>query len=194
MLALQLSSIVGTFLWALSFSGGACSNTSIQCSTLSALLPSKVSYPSSSTYIASILSYYWGQEHLTPACIVTPTTTLDVSIIVRALGVIHAANPGISSFAIRSGGHSPIAGAANINGNGVTIDLTSMDTISVNIGGTVASVGPGTLWNATYAKLDPMNITVGGGRVAGIGTGGFLTGGPFASICPSNRRWLTLYS
>ena len=44
---------------------------------------------------------------------------------------------------------------------------------------TAVSVGVGSLWNNNYAKLDPINITIRGCRVAGIGVGGFLVGGQF---------------
>ena len=41
----------------------------------------------------------------------------------------------------------------------------------------MATVGVGVLWRNIYAQLDPMNISVLSGRVAGIGVAGFLTGG-----------------
>lgn len=159
----------------------ACASTGTQqCAALSTLLPGKVSYPSNSSYTNSILSYFFLQEHLAPSCIVTPTSTSDVQIAVAALATIHAVTPSAVNLAIRSGGHSPVTGAANNNG-GVTMDLRSLDSIVLNQAKTIVTVGAGTLWNATYAELDPLNLAVSGGRVAGIGTGGFLTGGTLSS-------------
>ncbi|TVY21905.1 Bifunctional solanapyrone synthase [Lachnellula arida] len=160
---------------------------SLPCSTLSNLLPRKVSYPASSSYTSSILSYFFLQEHLAPACILTPSSTSDVAIAIAALSSIHSIYPAAIDLSIRSGGHSPVKGAANNNG-GITIDLRALDSIDVSQDQTVVSVGAGTLWNATYAKLDPLNISVSGGRVAGIGAGGFLTGGGISFFSPQ-RGW-----
>jgi FAD/FMN-containing dehydrogenase len=99
-----------------------------------------------------------------------------VSIAIATLSQIHNANAGDSLFAIRSGGHSPVSGAANGNG-GVTIDMRSMNSINVSSDQSVVTVGAGTIWHQVYEKLDPMNLTVAGARVAGLGVGGFLTGG-----------------
>ena len=71
-----------------------------------------------------------------------------------------------------------MTGAANDDG-GLTMDLTSLDETNLTEDRAMIGVGAGSLWNNVYAKLDPMNITVSGGRVAGIGVGGFLTGGGF---------------
>lgn len=163
----------------------------VQCKILSALLPKKVSFPNSPTYAASILSYWFQQARLAPACVVTPTSTLDVSIIVGTLNIVHKIAPGASPFAIRGGGHAQIAGSANSNG-GVTIDLTSLKSIKLNSDHTVTSVGGGTLWNNIYAQLDPLNVTVSGGRVVGIGVGGLTTGGKYQVKVSSVRLEMRL--
>ena len=38
-------------------------------------------------------------------------------------------------------------------------------------------VGTGLVWDDVYAALEPHNVTVLGGRVPGIGVGGFTLGG-----------------
>ena len=68
------------------------------------------------------------------------------------------------------------AGAANIQG-GVTIDLTSMTNVSVSEDHRVTSAGPGCRWGNIYNKLDPMNLTVVGGRVFDVGIAGLTIGG-----------------
>jgi FAD/FMN-containing dehydrogenase len=170
----SIASIISGLLAALAH--GLPTNSTIQCTALSALLPNEVSYPVSVTYTSSISSYFWGQEKLAPACIFTPKSASDVSIAIATLSQIHNANAGDSLFAIRSGGHSPVSGAANGNG-GVTIDMRSMNSINVSSDQSVVTVGAGTIWDQVYEKLDPMNLTVAGARVAGLGVGGFLTGG-----------------
>lgn len=79
-------------------------------------------------------------------------------------------------YAIRSGGHTPFARAANTNG-GVTIDLRAMNAVNLNTNHTITTVGAGSIWENVYKKLQPMNLTVLGGRVAGLGVGGLTTGG-----------------
>lgn len=43
----------------------------------------------------------------------------------------------------------------------------------------VVKIGTGATWDKVYAKLDPLGVSVLGGRVRGIGVGGFLMGGLF---------------
>ncbi|KAK3178819.1 hypothetical protein OEA41_000956 [Lepraria neglecta] len=93
----------------------------------------------------------------------------------------HSSNS--SAFAIRSGGHTPFAGAANIN-NGVTIDLRAMDSVNVSSDQTITSVGAGSIWKNIYEELQLMNLTVLGARVAGLGVGGLITGGGISFFAP----------
>lgn len=89
----------------------------------------------------------------------------------------------LGRFAIRSGGHTPFAGAANID-NGVTIDLSRLNSVSLSSDRGVAHVGTGTRRIQVYQKLDPLNLTVVGGRVTGIGVGGFILGGGISYLSP----------
>lgn len=79
-------------------------------------------------------------------------------------------------FAIRSGGHSPWAEFNNIK-DGVTIDLSAMDEVTTSSDHQTASIGPGARWGKVYATLDPLNITVVGGRASRVGVAGLLLGG-----------------
>ncbi|KAF2477177.1 FAD-binding domain-containing protein [Lindgomyces ingoldianus] len=79
-------------------------------------------------------------------------------------------------FAIRSGGQTAWAGAANIEG-GVTLDLRKLNTVKVNSATATVSLGAGGTWDLVYSKLDPMYLNVNGGRTAGVGIGGLSTGG-----------------
>lgn len=155
--------------------------TASQCVTLSNLVPELVSFPNSSIYKSSILSYFFVQARILPACVVHPVTTDDVVNIVRVLGAIDKSKPESSLFSVRSGGHSPVVGASN-DINGVTIDLRYLNTLTLDVNKSVVSVGGGVIWDDIYSKLDPLNLTVVGGRVSGIGVGGFLTGGTYQTI------------
>lgn len=79
-------------------------------------------------------------------------------------------------FAVKSGGHAAFTGASNIQG-GVTIDLVNMNEITVWKDRTQTSIGPGNRWSDIYSKLDPLGLSVIGGRVSDIGIGGLTTGG-----------------
>ena len=78
-------------------------------------------------------------------------------------------------FAVRSGGHGK-SGFSNING-GVVIDLSALNAVSVSYDRKVASIGPGATWRDVYGTLGPMDLTVPGGRHAGVGAGGLSLGG-----------------
>lgn len=156
----------------------------LECTVLSALLPGKVSYQGNTTYASSIRSYFSLQEQsLSPVCIVSPTSNTDVSIVVRTMAEFRKKSAELGQFAIRSGGHTPFTGAANID-NGVTVDLSRLNSVTLSSDRGVAHVGAGTRWIQVYQKLDPLNLTVVGGRVAGIGVGGFLTGGGLSYLGP----------
>ena len=175
-------------------------NSSIACSTLSSLLPGKVSYPTDATYSASINSYYSQNEHLEPTCIVKPTSGSDVALVVRSLADIQEKYPSSSPIAaVRGGGHTPFAGAANID-NGVVIDLSGVNAVEINpsiafpsgsspsiplVGNSsadgpsniIVSVGGGAVWGDLFKKLQHLNIAAVGGRGLSLGLGGLTTGG-----------------
>ncbi|KAI0467338.1 putative oxidoreductase [Xylaria cf. heliscus] len=149
------------------------------CLTLSALLGNMTLLPSSAGYESSLASYFSGQEaSLHPACIVSPETVEDVAKAVRALTCSTPPTEGKSAcqFAIRSGGHAPAVNAANIDG-GVTLDLRRLNTIVVNPSESTVSIGVGNTWDGVYNKLDALNLSVAGGRSAGVGVGGLSLGG-----------------
>ena len=123
-------------------------------------------------------SSHWSkqEESLAPSCIVSPTSAKDVETAVKTLALLSKTGVLGCKFAIRGGGHTPWAGSANING-GVTIDLRSINKVSVNAEGNVTSVGAGAVWGDVYRAMDAKNLTVVGGRGSSIGVGGLLTGG-----------------
>lgn len=100
---------------------------------------------------------------------------------------------GRPKLAVRSGGHMIWAGAANVEG-GITVDMREMKGVELSGDGSVARLGAGAVWSDVYRELVPRNLTVMGGRVTGIGVGGFITGGwsffsflpPFPLLWPSS--------
>lgn len=145
------------------------------CQQANSLLPGCISYPGSLAYNNPQLSYYTGEERdLEPGCVFRPTNTADVSKFAKLVATSDCVST--PQFAFRSGGYSFFAGAANIDG-GVTIDLRSLNSFELSQDQKTASVGGGSIWDETvYPNLDPLNLTVAGGRTGGIGVGGFNTG------------------
>lgn len=75
------------------------------------------------------------------------------------------------------------SGASNSPG-GVTLDLARLNSIQINAQESTVSVGPAATWDAVFAKLDPLGLTVAGGRVGGVGVGGLTLGGGISHHSP----------
>ncbi|KAJ5817880.1 FAD-binding type 2 [Penicillium robsamsonii] len=144
------------------------------CSELEATaLKSQVTYPNSAAYKTSIDSYWAENVKLEPTCVVQPRTAKEVSL---AVSTLVASDAGSCKFAVRGGGHTTWAGASNI-ADGVTIDLSLMNTTTYNEKAGIASILPGSRWGAVYDTLAKYNVTVPGGRSNVVGVAGFLLGG-----------------
>ena len=145
------------------------------CRTLAVALPGKVFFPGSSNYTSSAHSYFAAFENeLAPTCIVLPANAQDVSTIIT-----HIKGPALSGqvqLAIRSGGHTPWAGAANIQ-NGITLDLQHLTGVNVSASTKVASIGSGERWSSVYSQLGAQGLAIAGGRVSKVGVAGLITGG-----------------
>ena len=176
---LFLSSLFLSFTLAVSRVVSALTATNIPvCSLIARQLGSKVSFPSQVPYNASIASYWYQQERLSPSCVVSPTSSEDVSTVIKLLTKASNDSTNAPALSIRSGGHAPLPGAANAN-DGVTIDLRTLAGVDVVASQSTASVGSGAIWSDVYNKVVPLNLTVVGARVADLGVGGLITGGEF---------------
>ncbi|KAK3075441.1 hypothetical protein LTR53_001226 [Teratosphaeriaceae sp. CCFEE 6253] len=154
------------------------------CAALKLVLPGKISYPDSTPYNASLASYWSVQEETVhPSCVVSATSTKDVALSVFILTIGGQVFPGKCDFAIRSGGHTPFAKAANIN-QGITIDLTGLNQVTPSADLSRMTIGPGNRWSQVYSKLDALGIAIGGGRVAIVGVGGLTLGGGVSFFSP----------
>lgn len=142
---------------------------------LEAELGSKIAFPRSAAYNASVQSYWSEQDNaVDPACIVSPSATADVSAAVGTISQLSRFDLECP-FAVRGGGHTPFA-ASTIE-NGIVIDLSALSQVAVSEDQTITSVGPGARWIDAYLKLDAMGLAISGGRVASVGVGGLTTGG-----------------
>ncbi|KAL9024541.1 MAG: hypothetical protein Q9196_006446 [Gyalolechia fulgens] len=144
------------------------------CQLVDSKIPGRVAYPGSTTYNSSIASYYGDSEReLSPSCIYRPSTTSEVQQFVQLVTSGRCTN---NQFAVRGGGHTFWSGAANIQ-PGITVDMRAMDSLQLSTDQKVAGIGGGAVWDHIYPQLVPYNLTVMGGRIPGIGVGGFATGG-----------------
>ena len=120
---------------------------------------------------------------MTPNCIVQPKNTKEVSLAVKTLGLASLAKP--CKFAIRSGGHTPYAGASNIE-DGVTIDLQYISAVQYDAKHSLVKVGPGARWNDVFTTLEPLGVITTGGRSSTVGVGGLTLGGGISYFSPEH--------
>jgi FAD/FMN-containing dehydrogenase len=139
-------------------------------------------------------TYFTASEQETnPSCFVQPSTTEEVSLVVKILTSTNNKNNAGCKFAVKSGGyvaigligihvlifmysHATWAGAANID-KGVTIDLVNLNVVEVSSDNKLTKIGPGNRWEQVYAKIGDQGLAVAGGRWGNVGVGGLLTGG-----------------
>ena len=134
-------------------------------------MPNATSQPGSASYVQGESSYWSNlQAETLPACRVEPAAAKDVSASLLVTNFFEC------PFAVKSGGHAAFEGASNIDG-GLTIDLTNLNIIQVSNDNTLTQVGAGNRWIEVYMHLDPLQLSVIGGRVSDIGVGGLTLGG-----------------
>ena len=113
---------------------------------------------------------------LTPNCIFEPTTITEVQF---AVGILNITG---STYAIRSGGHSPFPGFASTN-DGVLIAMHKMKTVENDSATENVRLGMGNTWGDVYGALIPYERIVVGGRLAPVGMA-LVTGGEYLSEIP----------
>ncbi|KAL8821083.1 MAG: hypothetical protein Q9191_007383 [Dirinaria sp. TL-2023a] len=143
------------------------------CKALAEQLPGKVFSPGSAQYVATGTSYFAAFENeLSPVCVVKPENAAEVSVVLKTVRTYRDQ----VRLAIKGGGHTLWAGAANID-NGVTMDMQSVEGVNVNAQTGIASIGAGERWANVYEQLSAQGLAVAGGRVSKVGVGGLITGG-----------------
>ncbi|KAF2136381.1 uncharacterized protein K452DRAFT_353972 [Aplosporella prunicola CBS 121167] len=135
---------------------------------------SNIHYPGDSVYENRLESYFSEIAKLRPQCLVQPVNTDEVASIVKTLVRANKTSP--CHFAIRSGGHTPWAGASNIE-DGVTVDLGFMNATTYSQETNLAHVQPGARCASVYSTLEKRGIAVAGGRSNTVGIGGLVLGG-----------------
>ncbi|KAL8664740.1 MAG: hypothetical protein Q9168_007844 [Polycauliona sp. 1 TL-2023] len=107
----------------------------------------------------------WGH----PNCIFEPTTTKEIQFFVGLLSITG------TTYAIRSGGHSPFKGFASTD-NGVLIAMHKMKGVEYDAKSETVRMAMGNTWGDVYGNLTQFNRIVVGGRLAPVGMA-LVTGG-----------------
>jgi FAD/FMN-containing dehydrogenase len=156
---------------------------------LAAALPSSVLLPDNAAAFAKSKDAYWAAQEceVVPGCVVQPRDAQELGRAVAILQQEHksrwlagAAGPE-GLFAVRSGGHSAIPGAATIKG-GALIDLSLLCEVTPSDDGTSVTIGAGAKWKHVSQVLDERGLGVVGGRNSDVGVGGLTLGGKFSNL------------
>lgn len=179
--------------------------------SLVSALPNNVIFPHDAEAFKRSMDSYWAQQEceVVPACVVRPRDLQQLCTAVTLLKREYdeqekqaVEGKAEALFAIRSGGHSPISGAASIKG-GVVIDLGLFCGVTASEDGSTVTIGAGAKWMDVSKILEEKGLAVVGGRNSAVGVGGLTLGGkllPFTSVLaliphfnsesdPQNPHW-----
>lgn len=143
------------------------------CSLISFHLPKIVSFPGEQQYERAAGSYWASnQREVRAACQVAVQSSDDVQKVMYLISLTN------SPFAIKSGGHSPVANTSNLQG-GIIIDLQRLNHVNIDAESLSLDVGAGARWNDVYSQLEKSNagLVVAGARSGSVGVSGYILGG-----------------
>ncbi|PSK60285.1 hypothetical protein B9Z65_435 [Elsinoe australis] len=141
------------------------------CEVLRIFYPNVTSFPNSTIYNADNTDYWTAASSLGPACIFAPNRAQDMGTAVLLIRTAKA------PFAVRGGGHMPIADFNNIDSRGVLLSSSNFKQLSYSANKASVNVGPDNRWQDVYKFVSPDNLIVIGGRVGIVGIPGFFLGG-----------------
>ncbi|TKY86172.1 hypothetical protein EX895_004997 [Sporisorium graminicola] len=129
---------------------------------------SKVVYPLDLTY-SSLIEHYMASSTQYSTCVATPASPSDISAAIKVIGSKRI------RFAVKGAGHASNQGFSSTPG--VQISMTNFQQVVLSGDKKTVDVGPGNIWDNVYQGLQGTGVAVVGGRVSGVGVGGFITGG-----------------
>ncbi|CAG8910187.1 unnamed protein product [Penicillium egyptiacum] len=118
------------------------------------------------------LTKYWSTAcgELKPTCIAVPSSASEMAQVIKNLHDVE------TLFAIKSGGHNPNNGFASVQ-DGLLISTKNLDQVDYNPEDHTAVIGPGLSWEEAQQGLAGTGRTIVGGRMGGVGVGGYMLGG-----------------
>ncbi|KAL8687474.1 MAG: hypothetical protein Q9218_006366, partial [Villophora microphyllina] len=145
---------------------------SLTCKILNFLYPKNETFTAASTLYTPLVDIPWSQTcWLTPACIVTPKSAQELSVIIRVITALK------TKFAVRSGGHKPTPGFNGVGPDGVLIAMQNINSLKLSADTKTLTVGTGNRWRDAYNYARVNGKIIVGGREPMVGVGGFLLGG-----------------
>ncbi|KAJ7083230.1 FAD-binding domain-containing protein [Mycena epipterygia] len=147
---------------------------------------SSVFFPGSLSYVTDIFHWASSSSDLS-ACSVEPGTAADVAKIANFLQ-LQIVGASRTPFAVKGGGHTANPGFSSTPG--VHIAMSRFSEVTYNAATETVTIGSGLVWDDVYAVLDPLDITVVGGRFTGVGVAGYSLGGGYS--WKSNQVGLTV--
>ncbi|RYO77944.1 hypothetical protein DL764_010163 [Monosporascus ibericus] len=123
----------------------------------------------------------WSQTcQTTPTCVFAPASAEEVA---GGLAILRKAD---QTFAVRTQGHMPIPGAADIS-NGVLMVTTSLNSVQyADNSKSVVQIGAGNRWLDVYEVLAKDSLAVASGRFGPVGVSGLLLGGGISYFSSAN--------
>ncbi|OQE18060.1 hypothetical protein PENFLA_c022G04951 [Penicillium flavigenum] len=88
---------------------------------------------------------------------VEPEEAQDISTAAKVINFFQV------KFTVRSGAHSPNPGWSSVGSQGILLDLSRLNSVSLSADGQIASVGPGLRWGEVTMALDAEKAVVIGG-------------------------------
>ncbi|KAJ3576921.1 hypothetical protein NPX13_g3549 [Xylaria arbuscula] len=145
--------------------------SSVACTIASIVFGPKFINQSASSY-EDVVEENWSNTcWLRPQCAIQPELAQDVA---KAMAILTFLD---TKFSVRSGGHNPNPGFAGVGKEGILIDMSNMTHISLNEGGSIASLSPGNRFRGVAKSLNSIGRAVHGGRNNQVGIGGYFLGG-----------------
>ncbi|PWN33142.1 FAD-binding domain-containing protein [Meira miltonrushii] len=133
------------------------------------LQPSKnVHYILSPQYSSTLLRYIASTTQ-TPVCLFLPDQPQQIADAINVIGAKRI------PFAVSSGRHASNKGFSTTTG--IQIDMKGFQGIVLDSSKQFVDVGSGNIWDNVYQVLEGTGVNIVGGRVTGVGVGGFITGG-----------------
>lgn len=129
---------------------------------------SKVVYALDLSYLGLVKHFMTSSTQL-PACVAVPASPADLSAAIKVIGSKRI------RFAVEAAGHASNQGFSSTPG--VHINLKNFQQVNLSGDKSYVDVGPGNVWDNVYSGLEGAGVAVVGGRVSGVGVGGFITGG-----------------
>ncbi|EJD05537.1 FAD-binding domain-containing protein [Fomitiporia mediterranea MF3/22] len=143
------------------------------CQLLQATVPKLVSFPGSEQYVND--TEHWAvSSQQNSTCSIEPTSADDVGTIIGVLGRSDIRSP----FAVKSGGHAYNLGQSSTPG--VQISMAQFKNITYDAEQGTVMLGVGLTWGEVYERLEPLGVMVAGGRISGVGVGGYSLGGGYS--------------